>query len=418
MIAGGRAALVEDLALIVMLLLCFGAVVGMTIKVQELKEAPSWSIAMYMLPIAWAAAILALQPHKALRAALLGGPLLLFVLWALLSYQWSSQPALSMRQGLLYCCTYMIACVLAARLPWWRVGRVLGGVCAVQAFASAALALGKPEWGVMTEIYPGAWSGLWTFKQSLGIAMAMGLALLAGHSLAMPQARIWTVPSMAVMALCVVQSEATTALLVSVLALAATGAVWMAQRHPAAAVFAAWAVIASAVTGVFALTFMSSLFFEMVGKAPTLTGRTDIWAALDGAIAARPDFGWGYQAFWTDNSLTSPVDEIEAAMDGFRPPDAHSTPLDIRLQLGLGGLGLAAAMFARGWWQALSLAVREPGMLMAVPLLVTVTSICFTESMGLYPMDFGTLLIMLVLVKTALTVWDHKGEREGHGEFR
>jgi O-antigen ligase len=407
---------VEDVCLILLLLTCFGTVVGLYSKVNLLREAPGWAVALYLGPIAWGAAMCAVAPVKALRTALLGGPLLLFVLWAGLSSQWSHQPALSLRQGILYACTYMVACALAFRLPWWRIGRVLGGVFAIQALLSALLATLKPEWGVMSEIYPGAWSGLWSFKQTLGIAMMMGLAVVVGHAVADPRARVWCVPAAVLMLICVVRSEATTAVLASALVVGAAGAIWFAQRHPSAAVFTLWAVTTVAVLGAAGMTFMADLLFSALGKAPTLTGRTDIWAALAPAVQERATMGWGFQAFWTDRTMTSPVDVIERAMEGFRPPDAHSTPLDIRLQLGWIGLALAAAAFARAWWQAVALSARDPAMMMATPMLVAVTTVCFTETMALYPMDFATLVVMLVMVKLALTVADRRDAARGSVE--
>src|SRR6185437_978590 len=35
-------------------------------------------------------------------------------------------------------------------------------------------------------------------------------------------------------------------------------------------------------------------FFEMLGKDPTLTGRTELWDLVEVEIAQKPVFGWGY----------------------------------------------------------------------------------------------------------------------------
>lgn len=407
--AGGRE-LLEDALLALMLLVCFGSVVGFYSKIHELKQAPGWALVMYVPPILWAGAMAAGAVHRALRAALLAGPLLLFVLWAALSFQWSHQPGLSLRQGLLFCATFLVACAIAMSLTWDRIGRVLVLVFATQAVISAALAIGRPEWGVMREIYPGAWSGLWNFKQSFGVAMSMGLAVTLGWTLRRPHTRLVPLaPVLALFAVCIVQSEATTALVVSVVAGGVAVAVWVARRHPALAVLAVWGV-AMAVTAIVAVfTVLAPVIFQLLGKAPTLTGRTDIWLALEGAMEARPVLGWGYQAFWTDTSLSSPVGAIEAAMDGFRPPDAHSTPRDIQLQLGPAGLVLAALLLGRAWWQGVSMAPRFDGMLVALPFLAVFTATCFTETLGLYPMDFMGLVLQVIVIKLAVSSADAAG---------
>jgi exopolysaccharide production protein ExoQ len=408
-----RTAIIVDLVIVAVLLCCFGSIVSLTMKVQLLKEAPSWAVLLYLLPLALSIIGCAVKPHIAIRTALIGGPYFLLVVWAFVSFQWSNQPGLTMRQGLLFICTYMSACVLAMNLSWLRVGRVLAMLFSAQATISAALALFKPEWGVMSEIYPGAWSGIWGFKQSLGVAMAVGAGCVSGYTLLNPRAWVWTVPALFVIILCVIRSEATTAILVSGLAIGMPFSVWIAQRHPSAAVFSIWAVACTAVFSALVLTVLAPIIFQALGKAPTLTGRTEIWAALQPAIDARPTLGWGFQAFWTDTSLSSPVEQIESAMEGFRPPDAHSTPIDVRLQLGIVGITLAVLAFARGWLQAIYQSGREPGMMVALGFLTATTSMCFTESMALYPMDSMTLVTQIIILKIALSLWDYKDNQAG-----
>jgi exopolysaccharide production protein ExoQ len=400
-----------DLGVVAILLCCFGSIVGLTMKVQLLKEAPSWAILLYVIPISISVIFCAQKPHIALRTALLGGPYFLLVLWAFASFMWSNQPDMTMRQGLLLICTYMSACVLAMNLSWFRIARILALMFTAQATLSAALALFKPEWGVMTTIYPGAWSGIWSFKQSLGVAMAVGAACVTGYTLLNPKAWYWTTPALLIILLCVVKSEATTAILVTGIAIGVPLVVRFARLHPSAAVFSIWAVVTCVVVSALALTVLAPVVFAALGKSPTLTGRTDIWAALQPYIDARPIFGWGYQAFWTDTSLSSPVEGIEQAMDGFRPPDAHSTPKDFRLQLGIVGISLATLAFARCWWQAVYQAGREPGMTVALGFLTVFTSVCFTEGFGTFPMDSMTLVVQLILIKTAMSLWDYEDGR-------
>ena len=408
-----REGFLTDVAIVLGMLCCFGSIVSLTMKVQELKEAPSWAVVLYLLPIALSVIACAMKPHIAVRTALIGGPYFLLVVWAFVSFQWSNQPALTMRQGMLFICTYMSACALAMNLNWLRIGRILALLFTAQATISAALALFKPEWGVMNVIYPGAWSGLWGFKQSLGVAMAVGAGCVSGYTLLNPKAWWWTLPSLCIISLCLVKSEATTAILVAGIAIAMPFPAWIARRHPSAAVFSIWAVATGVVFSALALTVLAPFIFAALGKAPTLTGRTDIWAALQPAIDARSTFGWGFQAFWTDISISSPVEQIEQAMDGFRPPDAHSTPKDLHLQLGTIGLILGSLAFARVWLQTIFQAGKEAGMMIALGFLTAITSMSFTESLALYPMDSLTFVTQLIVVKVALSLWDSKDAENG-----
>jgi exopolysaccharide production protein ExoQ len=406
-----------DIAIMLGLFLCFGSIVVLVAKVQNLKEAPSWAVYLYALPIAATALLVALRPQSAIRTALVGGPFFVFIVWCLASFQWSNQPALTMRQGLLMCATYATACMVAQYLSWVRVGRILAGLFTLQAVISAFLALFKPEWGVMTEIYPGSWSGIWSFKQTLGVAMAVGVGGVTGYVLLRPKAWVWCVPALMIMGLCLIKSQATTAILASGLAFAMPCALWVARRSLASSVFVTWALSTSILIGTLAVTILAPLIFQALGKAPTLTGRIDIWAALQSSLHARPWLGWGFQAFWTDMSLTSPVEGVEQAMDGFRPPDAHSTPIDVHLQLGYVGLFLIAMSFVLTWAQALWRLKLEPGMLVVIGILTAITAMGFTEAIGLYPMDSMTLVIHIIIVKTSLSAFSI-GARHTHGVLR
>jgi O-antigen ligase len=399
--------LMIDFAMSLYLFCCFGSTVAFVMKVQHLKEAPSWSLLIYAPTVLLTALAIAYKPLMALRTALVGGPFFLFILWTFASFQWSNQPDLTLRQGLLMAVTYGAACMISQYLSWLRLARVLAGLFALQAVVSAGLAILTPQWGVMSEIYPGAWSGIWSFKQTLGVAMAVASGGVMGYTLMQPKATVWTAPALVLIVLCAFKSEATTAILVTGLAMAMPVAVWLAQKHPSAAVLSIWAVVSCLSALFLVITILGPLVFQLLGKAPTLTGRTDIWRALAEPIAERPWFGWGYQAFWTDTSLTSPVDKIESFLDGFRPPDAHSTPMDIRLQLGIAGLILIGLTFARTWLQILLQAGREPAMMPMIGIFTAITAMAFTESIGLYPMDAMTLIVQLVIVKTALSAWNN-----------
>lgn len=393
----------EDLLLVVMLSVCLGTLSGFVSKIQELKQAPSWAVLLFIPPLAWGVIRAAISPVRAARVALLSLPLLAFVLWAGATVVWSNDPALTMRQGILLCLTFLISAMMAECFSWRRLGRIMVIVTGVLAVASFLLAVALPHWGVMTTIYPGAWSGIYSFKQTLGLMMAMGMALAVGYLAIAPRSWTWVVPLLAVMTINIVQSEATTAMVTMGLGVVTVAILWVARRNASMAVLSIWTVVVGIVAVVLLLTVLAPVLFAALGKAPTLTGRTDIWAALEQPIAARGHLGWGFQAFWTDQSVTSPVNAVENHMDGFRPPDAHSTPLDIRLQLGTIGLGLAVLVVLKAAVDGLRLSARHPGAMQALPFLVVYASICFTESVGLYPMDVITVFLHTILIKIALT---------------
>jgi O-antigen ligase len=90
------------------------------------------------------------------------------------------------------------------------------------------------------------------------------------------------------------------------------------------------------------------------GRDWTLTGRTLIWQETWELLQRRPLLGYGYGAFWAEDSeVASRVQEGV----GWETPSAHNGYLDLLLELGVIGLaffGLSTCttilrMFANAW---------------------------------------------------------------------
>jgi exopolysaccharide production protein ExoQ len=81
-----------------------------------------------------------------------------------------------------------------------------------------------------------------------------------------------------------------------------------------------------------------------------LSGRADLWAELLKYVAARPELGYGFGAFWTPDRLQ----QIGVALT-WAPTVAHNGFLDELLATGLIGVSLSLAF----WLAALGIAVRR-----------------------------------------------------------
>jgi len=68
-------------------------------------------------------------------------------------------------------------------------------------------------------------------------------------------------------------------------------------------------------------------FSSSLGRDDTLTGRTEVWAAVLPATKQQPLLGYGFGSFWTD-----------ARREFYEIPTAHNGYLDILLELGVVGL--------------------------------------------------------------------------------
>jgi exopolysaccharide production protein ExoQ len=81
-------------------------------------------------------------------------------------------------------------------------------------------------------------------------------------------------------------------------------------------------------------THLSANIFAFLGRDVTLTGRTDLWAAVL-PMAVNPLFGAGFESFWLGTRLDSLWAEF-----AFRPNQAHNGYIDLYLNVGVVGLAL------------------------------------------------------------------------------
>jgi exopolysaccharide production protein ExoQ len=83
---------------------------------------------------------------------------------------------------------------------------------------------------------------------------------------------------------------------------------------------------------------LNATFAEMLGRDPTLTGRTRIWEGLL-SIGTNPWVGTGYESFWLGPRL-----DLVFEKTGQRINEAHNGYLEVYLNLGLIGLSLLVCL--------------------------------------------------------------------------
>ena len=95
------------------------------------------------------------------------------------------------------------------------------------------------------------------------------------------------------------------------------------------------------------VTLFPDFLLQLMGKDPTLTGRTDIWDLVIPYIYERPWLGWGYVAFW---STTNPAAMAIADTLHWFAPQAHNGPLEMLLHVGVLGTAFFVFLWARTIW--------------------------------------------------------------------
>jgi len=369
---------------------------------ENATEAGSAILRLGYLP-AYAAgfALIALRPGSTLRVLIRQPFLLVLLTVAVASMFWSVNPDQTVRRCFALVCTTLGGVALAARFRWPQLAEVVGAAFAVLIVACFVVCLAVPRIGVMTELFPGAWRGLWREKNGLGGLMAFGFCILSAAALLNPRrARLWWAFAGLAVVL-VLMSTSKTSLVSLVLGAGALGFVLVARRGPAVGAAATWAGVTGVVLLIAFSLFAADVFFAILGKDATLTGRTKIWSAVMREIEDRPWQGYGYSAVWGDKSGWGPFAWISKNA-GFQAQHAHNSWLEQWLGLGLVGL-IAWGLF---YLQTMSLAAiavfrDRGGGLLAFPFLVVYSLVSLTESIAVVYNDFRWVLFVAFAAKLA-----------------
>jgi len=166
------------------------------------------------------------------------------------------------------------------------------------------------------------------------------------------------------------------------------------RRHPAA-VHALVVLLIVAVTSVMLLGGGASAA-EALGRNPTLTGRTDIWAAVL-PLAPSPMIGAGFESFWLSTHVHQKLEEALPGL-GLRLNEAHDGYIEVYLELGWVGLSLIILLLIDGYRRSVKAFRRDPalgGLLIAYSLVIITYSI--TEA-GFRMLDPIWIFFLLAVV--------------------
>lgn len=356
---------------------------------------------LYMPAYVLGFGVFAMAPMRSLEAAVRQPFLIALMAVAVASVFWSIAPDQSARRVFAVLCTTAGGMILAGRFGWAALAEVAAAAFAILAVAALIAALAVPSIGVMSEIFPGAWRGLWPEKNALGGNMALGFVCLSAAAVLNPR-RAWLWWGFAGLALFLVLMSTSKTSLVSLLLGAATLAfVGLLRLGPAAKVAMVWLAVVGLTIAAGALLFAADAIFDILGKDATLTGRTEIWTAALRQIEKRPWTGYGYGVVWDVTGPWTPFAWIEREA-GFTPQHAHNAWIEQWLGLGLVGL----AMFSLFYLQSVALTLwamfRSAGAYLAAPFVIVYTLMSITESVAFTYNDLRWVLFVAIAARLAM----------------
>lgn len=353
---------------------------------------PSYAVGLFLL----------LQRPGQVAIGLLRTPLLALLLFvAGASFFWSVAPADTAQRIVALALTTLFGVALGARWRWSELVEIIAIAFAVMTVMSLVLGAAFPSMGRMTEIFPGAWRGLWAEKNTFGALMAIAALNFAAAALFHPRRRYfwWAMAALAILLLGL--STSRTAIVAVVFGAAAFGLTLLIRRGPLTAVVAIWVAGAGLVGLAVLVTIFPDVLFAALGKDATLTGRTEIWAEIWRLIKQKPLLGYGYDAVWPNKDLWGPLPWVTRHL-GFTPSHAHNSWLEQWLALGEVGLAVWAMLYVSTMGKAVRAVFTDKGALLAFPFMMVYSLMSLTESVTLTYNDIHWVLFVAYAVRLSM----------------
>ncbi|MEM6534234.1 MAG: O-antigen ligase family protein [Pseudomonadota bacterium] len=336
--------------------------------------------------------------YRAVTALVLKAwPIFLLPIFGIFSFVWADYPQAAFRGGLLYLITVFVPAVFAARVSL----RVL---LRCYFFAAAATVLWALQWWGEFNI-----GGPYASKNYLALHMTFAAFFFVTRAFDQqehPPIRALALLFLPLSLLMIYEANSATATVMSlggVLGLIMVRLFWLnlaSMQYMKSIVL----LLSLSLVIVGSLIFLSypgatpiDDFLAMVGKDSTLTGRTTMWSIAEVFAEDRPMFGVGLGSFWQDAvGAAQTINENDHKPAGTHLT-FHSSYWEVRVHLGLIGLGLYLIMLGWVGFQVVRQWLGPASVETSAILVITVITLAwsFTESWLWLPLNGATMLFFI-----------------------
>jgi len=295
-----------------------------------------------------------------------------------------------------------------AMLRWFAVFAIL---------ANLAFTLISPN-GTMTDEHAGAMRGMFLSKNSFGSFAAVCFLLLLPTRTEWDVRNLWRLGMAALAFACAIASRSSTALIVTCVGLAAVTMLDVVGRVSSRA-FRSIGVVALTICLIALIGLLGMVVLDTVssyfGKDITMSGRTELWAALWKHAFDYPLTGHGYAMFRQTDYFREMAQEIE-----WGPRSTHNSYLETLLEIGLPGtLCWFAFLFSHLFRRIVRLPTERQAESIRHRLTAVVMMILFvslTEAAQMLSPNSVMWPIMLAILAAPLArhkMWETRPKRKG-----
>jgi exopolysaccharide production protein ExoQ len=265
---------------------------------------------------------------------------------AVLSSAWSVQPRKSVVSGIILLIFTVFCLYVGTQFSFKRQFELIMLVGAVALPVSIALALFIPSLGASSA----GWRGVFGHKQNCAAVCMLWLITALHWKCSGIYQKIFRLMYIVMCLVMIAMSQSRTGWVLTLVALVLSAGLWILQKMPAKeALLISLLTLPCAGAFAYGVFRYSSTLAVSVGKDPTLSQRTIIWAAVWDAILKHPILGYGFVAFW--NGLYGASQNV-VLTSGWALSQAQNGFLDVWLGVGVVGVALIAIMVVQSMRRA------------------------------------------------------------------
>jgi O-antigen ligase len=212
----------------------------------------------------------------------------------------------------------------------------------------------------------------------------------------------------------IIMSKGATSLISLVSAVMLAGVFMVAQRGALWKGIAIWVLVSVGALVTATVLTEKDFVLKLLGKDPTLTGRSEIWDAVFRQVEQSPLLGFGFAAFWQKDS--APAQWVRT-QTGWPVPTAHNGWIDLIVQVGWIGAILFGITFAVACIGAATRFTKLKDGYLSVLILWIFTILSLSESVIMQHNSLGWALFIAALARTtgpldnAPETWDRLDHR-------
>jgi exopolysaccharide production protein ExoQ len=191
-----------------------------------------------------------------------------------------------------------------------------------------------PQYAIMTEIHDGAWRGLFLHKNIAGSAFGAGLFIIVSQVDLTKKIKslVYIVAAIICLAFVIFSKSSTALVSLSVMSLSMIffyGLLHLKNKKDRLSILLI-SLSSFTLIYVFLGNYLMEVFFDVINKDPTLTGRTDIWLAVMDKILQNPITGFGPGVSSEYEFMIKIQQEVGWEVNSF-----HNSYLDMMVQFGI-----------------------------------------------------------------------------------